>query len=93
MHNGALGLQRSAHLFLESIHILTTDGSHHLDAVEAAEESIPRLGHRSVVHKVDKDPPFGTFLPHPFHGELSLGNGESKGADLGTKDSSDDGDR
>jgi hypothetical protein len=74
MHNGALGLQRSAHLFLENIHILTTDGSHHLDAIEAAEGSIPTLGHRSVAHDVGTDPPFETFLPHPFLGELSLGN-------------------
>ena len=33
-----------------------------------------------------------TFLPYPLHGKIPLGNRKSKRVDLGTRDSSDDGD-
>jgi len=77
----------------ESIHVFATDGFHHLDADEAVEGTLPRIRHRPVVHKVDANLVFETFLPYPLHGEISLGNGKGKRINLGTGDSSDDSDR
>jgi len=80
-------------VFPEGVHVFAADGFHHLDADEAIESTLPRLRHRPIVHKMDANPVFESFLPYPFHGEISLGDRKCKRVDLGIGDGSDDGDR